>query len=536
MIIESSRMKIVRPIILYALFSLIILGAYEWVNMSVVSANTRGNSKTIFLPLITSPPAINVIVIFADDLGYGDTSPYGQEHIKTPRIAQMAEEGTLFTDFYSGAPHCPPARNSLMAGLHTGHTAIRFHGSLPSDTALSPQFLPRYLQNAGYKTGMFGKWGLGGYSTVNGVTVATSGRPETVGFDEFLGYMNHTDAHSYTLPHYDPNSTKHDLLWHIDSSGNTVEYPDANITYTHDLFVDKALEFIDTNKSSPFFLYLPFTLPHAEFYVPPDTATENLLGQYLNSDGTSIFPENAWPGTVQYPRPSEKPRATYAAMISRLDRDIGRILDTLETYGLDQNTIVMFSSDNGPQDTNGLDPASSDYPFNSSGGLRDRKYSLHEGGTRVPMIVWGVPSTIGGRVIEEPYAMYDVLPSILDIVGIAPATETDGISFAPALSGVSTEIDSHEFLYWETFTSFFKGQAVRMGDWKAVRYGVNSPSNPVVMYNLNDDISEQSNITNMCEIKQQMKMIMNREHVNPTTNNSGSQLNIAPLIIENCSN
>lgn len=456
----------------------------------------------------------NIIIIFADDLGYGDVQAfYPQTPIKTPRLNQMAAEGIKLTDFHSGAPHCPPARNSLLAGLHTGHTEVRFHGTLSADTPDEPRYIPRILQNAGYTTAMFGKWGMGSYVKQGNAYRANKGLPEKVGFEQFLGFLNHTDAQTYSLPTYPrlPGSGyMHNKLWMINPQGFTVEYPETNIPYVQDLFMEKTLTFIEEHQNEPFFLYLPFTLPHAEHYIPPDAPE---LKQYLRANGTSIFPEVPFAGDTQYARPQAMPRAVYAAMVSRLDSDVGRILDTLKQLNLDENTLVLFSSDNGPNDGGGLVRTDPNFPYDSSGGLRSEKYSLYEGGIRVPTIAWWPSKIAPASESAEPLGLWDILPTVAEVVGIEKRAlpQYDGQSFANLLFNRPSQSPNRPILYWETYTDFFKGQAVRMGNWKAVRIGLGSATNPVYLYNVATDPKEEVPLspTTNCSLLQQMKRAMN---------------------------
>jgi len=521
---------------------------------SLVSYEQQGNDRLVRINTPTEPGSIkivdyhngcdlaiefkkqpNVVVIFADDLGYGDLGVYGQEKINTPRLDQMAAEGMRLTNFYSGASYCPPARSTLMTGQHTGHTYIRDHGVLASDSSATPKYLPRFLQNAGYVTGMFGKWGLGDYSPREDVGAqATGGQPINMGFDEFLGQLTHRDAHTYTLPPHQPESINpriHPKLWTIEN-GQTVEYADSDISFTHDEFVNHALNFIERQQGHPFFLYLPFTIPHAELYVPNEEQSVEKM-QYFNGN-VSIFPETRWNGDSFFRRPNDYPRATYAAMISILDRDVGRILDHLEALGLDENTVVFFTSDNGPHEAGGMDMDATF--FDSSGGLRGIKWDLYEGGIRVPMIVrW--PSTIpSGQTSDDPMALWDLLPTIADMTDVEVTGNIDGMSMLPLLKGQSQP--QHDYLYWETFHNNFRGQAVRQGKWKAVREGINSQNDTVKLYDLENDEGEQINVANLpqnCPVLQELKTIMNTARTSPEYNPDNQNFAIAPLTIESCS-
>ncbi len=382
----------------------------------------------------------NIILILADDLGYGDLGCYGQKSIKTPDLDRMATEGMRFADFYSGSTVCAPSRCTLMTGYHTGHSRVRGNGIvplLPEDVTVA-----EILKEAGYTTGMFGKWGLG--------EPGTSGVPNLKGFDEWFGYLNQVHAHNY-YPDY---------LWR---NQERVQIPLG--TYSHDLFTNEALDFIKRQQDQPFFLYIPYTVPHAN----------NELGdQGMEVPSDAPYSHEPWP----------QQQKNYAAMISRLDGDVGKILSLLTELGLDQDTIVFFSSDNGPHEEGG---ASAKF-FNSSGPLHGIKRDLYDGGVRVPMIVHWPGKIRPGQTNNQPFALWDFLPTAAEVAGIQPPTWTDGISLLPALLGRRQK--QHEFLYWEFHERGFE-QAVRMDQWKAVRHGLDQPTE---LYNLESDISEQYNL------------------------------------------
>jgi len=397
----------------------------------------------------------NIVYILADDLGYGDIGPYGQTQILTPNLDRMAAEGMRFTDHYAGAPLCAPSRCVLMTGLHTGHARIRDNATDALNTlAEGDTTVAQSLKAAGYATACIGKWGLGKYGT--------TGDPAKKGFDHFFGFLDQDRAHFYY-----PTELQRD--------GQNVSI-DANIggkqgAYASDLFTDDALSFIGQRRSEPFFLYLAYTTPHAELLVPDDS-----LKQYAGKWEEKPFPKKHYGAQPQ-------PRAARAAMITRMDRDIGRMLNKLKEMGLDQDTLVIFASDNGPAKAGGADPAF----FHSSGPLRGLKFELTEGGIRVPMIArW--PGKIAPKTVSDlPCAFWDVFPTLTEIAGAKPPANLDGLSFAPTLLGNPAAQASHEYLYWEHNST----QAVRFGQYKAQR---RSPGKQIALYDLKADIGEATNI------------------------------------------
>lgn len=452
-------------------------------------------SAALALPFVhlgckkTQPPP-NIIYILADDLGYGELGSYGQKKIKTPNIDSLAAQGMKFTQHYSGSPVCAPSRCVLLTGKHTGHAYIRNNDEMPErgdvwhDPSLEGNrpLLPNtttigtILQNKGYTTGAIGKWGLGG--------PANAGEPNQQGFDFWYGYLCQRMAHNYYPTHLWKNREK-DFL-----EGNEYFFPHQKFpedkdpfdkasyedykgqTYSMDSMVAEALAFIKQNKENPFFLYLPFPVPHVSIQVPEDS-----LKEYEGA-----FPDTPYLGDKGY-TPHPAPRAAYAAMITRMDREIGKILALLEELGLSENTLVMFSSDNGPTFNGGTDSAF----FESAGPLRGLKTMLYEGGIRVPMLARWPGKIQPGSETDHISAFWDVLPTITDIVGCDPQANIDGISFLPSLLGHDEKQKKHEYLYWE-----YNGkQAVRMGNWKAYRPGFEES---IELYNLEDDIGEQNDL------------------------------------------
>lgn len=392
----------------------------------------------------------NVIFILADDLGYGDLGCYGQKMIATPRIDRLAAEGTRFTQFYAGSTVCAPSRCCLMTGMHTGHATVRGNARVP----LRPEdvTVAEVFKQAGYATGIVGKWGLG--------EPGTTGIPNRKGFDEWFGYLNQTHAHDYY-------PTK---LWRNEQEvileGNT---NNGRKQYSHDLFTHEAISFIERHKDGPFFLYLAYTIPHAN----------NELGA-KTGDGMEVPDYGPYTG-----RDWPVPEKGKAAMVTRMDGDIGRIMDQLKRLGIDERTLVLFTSDNGPHKEGGVKP---DF-FNSSGPLRGIKRDLYEGGIRVPMIVRGPSRVPEGRVSDQVWTMWDFLPTVCDLVGRPAPAGIDGISMLPLIKGRPQE-RRHEFLYWELHEKGSR-QALRMGDWKAVRIRAGQP---LELYNLKSDPGERTNV------------------------------------------
>ena len=408
-----------------------------------------------------APRRPNIILIVADDLGYGDLGCYGQTKIQTPNLDKLAAQGIRFTDFYAGSTVCAPSRCALMTGLHTGHAFIRGNGS----QALRPEDLTvaQILRDAGYHTGLIGKWGLGNENT--------TGTPLEKGFDEFAGYLDHVHAHDYYTDH----------LWRSDSRTGTndwIYFPEnqgAQRLYTHDLFTKAALNFVSINKPEqfnhyrPFFLYLAYTIPHAN----NEEAKRSGNGMQVPDDAP--YSSEAWPQT-------EKNKA---AMITRLDRDIGSLIAKLQELRIDENTVIFFTSDNGPHQEGGVDPKF----FQSGGPLRGIKRDLYEGGIRVPMIVYWPAKIKTGRVSQQVWSFWDFLPTAAEIALVKPPEKIDGISMLPTLLG-RAQTNQHELLYWEFHERGFQ-QAARMGRWKAVRPQADQP---LELYDLQTDEAEKHNV------------------------------------------
>lgn len=423
---------------------------------AILLAASSGAWRT---PAAQSRP--NIIFIQADDLGYGDLSAYGQAQFQTPALDRLAAEGIRFTQYYSGSTVCAPSRASLMTGLHTGHVWVRGNGEIPlrdEDVTVAMA-----LREAGYRTAVIGKWGLG--------KPGTGGDPGKKGFDLSFGFLDHRHAHRQFT----------DRLFRNGESVAT----NLERDYVNDLFTREAATFIEQPDTRPFFLYLSYTVPHAELRVPEDSLAPQ-RGKFAETpfvnaaaDGRPTGPGGPSLGYRSQPTP----KAAFVAMIARMDRDVGALVDRLKARGLDERTLVMFTSDNGPHKEGGADPAF----FKSSGGLRGIKRDLYEGGIRVPFIArW--PGTIPkGQVSAHPWAHWDIFPTLAEIAGAKAPAGLDGQSMTRALRGQSQP--AHEFLYWEFHERGFQ-QAVRMGRWKAVRL---SKDAPLEIYDLETDPREERN-------------------------------------------
>ena len=412
------------------------------------------------VPVAAADRAPNIIYIMADDLGYGDLSCFGQTHFETPNIDRLAAEGITFTDYYAGSTVCAPTRCVLLTGMHTGHAFVRGNREVnPEGQAPMPAdivTLPRRLKDAGYTTGMFGKWGLG---------APGSESDPTSHFDEFFGYNCQRQAHSFYPTH----------LWHNDEKVNL-----DGKTYSADLIQEKLLEFVRENRKQSFFAYVPFTIPHAAMHVPEEDHRpwrekwpqfDSKIGKYKGPLVTN-------------------PIAAFAGMMTRMDRHVGQLLDLLQELGIDENTIVSFTSDNGPHKEGGHDPEF----FDSNGALRGHKRDLYEGGIRVPFVARWPGKIQPGTQCDIPVAMWDVLPTCLEIAGVQTPAEVDGISYLPALLGKTDSQKKHEYLYWAFYERGGK-QAVRWKDWKGVRNNVGKdPDSTLELYDLASDLGETNNV------------------------------------------
>jgi arylsulfatase A-like enzyme len=411
-----------------------------------------------------APLRPNIIYIMADDLGYGDLGCYGQQKFATPHLDQLAREGILFTQHYAGSTVCAPSRSALMTGLHTGHGPIRGNQEIfPEGQAPLPDSLvtvAEILKSVGYTTGIFGKWGLG--------APGSEGIPTRQGFHHFFGYLCQRMAHTF-YPTY---------LWEQEEKYPLAGNDTGREIYSHDLVMEKALSFVERHAGGPFFLYLPINIPHAAMHVPADDL-EKFAGK---------FPETPFPGEGNYGA-QDQPKAAFAGMMTRMDRDIGRLMALLKTLGIDQNTLVIFTSDNGPHREGGHDP---DF-FNSNGPLRGYKRDLYEGGIRVPFIARWPEKITPQRTTSHIAAFWDFLPTACELAGAPVPKGLDGISYLPTLLG-NTPQATHEYLYWE-FHEQGKKQAIRQGDWKLVRLNIaREPDALPQLYHLGYDREEQKDV------------------------------------------
>jgi arylsulfatase A len=402
------------------------------------------------------PP--NIIYILADDLGYGHLGSYGQKDIMTPRLDQMAVEGMRFTDHYAGSALCAPSRCVLITGLHTGHCFIRNNKPLPVEGNVpipaDSQTIGKLLKQAGYATACIGKWGLG--------YPGSEGDPNKQGFDYFFGYNCQRQAHSYYPEHLWRNGKK--VILKGNAGGQQKDY-------SHDLLTAEALAFVRGQREGPFFLYLPYTIPHAKFQVPD-------LGVYAD-------------------RPWSDTQKAIAAMISRMDRDIGALLELLKDLGIEQNTLVIFASDNGSAGGDLLGK------FKGAGPFRGRKGTLYDGGLRAPLIARWPGKIAPGTTSDHVSCFQDMMPTFAELAGVSVPERTDGISIAPTLLGQSHQ-RRHEYLYWELKDN----RAVRMGDWKAVR-----GKKGLELFDLDSDISEQNNVAEEhSDLAAKMSGIMEAAH------------------------
>jgi arylsulfatase A-like enzyme len=415
-----------------------------------------------------APEKPNIIYILADDLGYGDLGCYGGKTIQTPRIDQMRSEGLKFTQHYSGSCMCAPTRACLMTGLHTGHARVRANGShlqsarvplLDEDVTVA-----EVLKNAGYATGVIGKWGLG--------EEGSSGIPNRQGFDFWFGYLNQSNAHHYYPP----------FLWRNEEQVLYPDNPEKRTHYSHDLFTEEGLRFIKEHREGSFFLYMAYTIPHVDLDVPDDSK-EPYIGKIEETEPYGT------PGGQHY-RHETQPHATFAGMVSRLDRDVGRLLDLVKELNLEENTLVIFTSDNGPTSAGGADPKF----FDGNGPLRGIKFEFYEGGIRAPMIArW--PGVIeAGTETDHISAHWDMLPTFAELAGMKAPKDIDGTSMAPLLSGDAAGQKPVPFLYWEGYARGGE-QVVRRGPWKAIRTKViDARKTAFELYNLDADLAETTNV------------------------------------------
>lgn len=465
----------------------------------------------IFSGVLYAQPAKkkpNVIYIYADDLGYGELGCYGQQKIRTPHLDKLAKEGIRFTQHYTGAPVCAPARAMLMTGKHSGHSYIRGNyelGGFEDETEGGQMPLPEgaftiahLMKNAGYTTGLIGKWGLGMNNT--------TGAPDRQGFDYYYGYLCQKQAHNFYPTHLWENGkwdTLNNPFFYVhrpipknspDSAFENFKSKDYSLTK----MAEKTFDFIRANKEKPFFLYLPYTGPHVSLQAP-DEAIKEYIGQF---DEQPYYGDRGYAST-------KYPLSTYAAMITYMDKQIGRIMALLKELKLDENTIVMFSSDNGTTfNVGGVDAAY----FNLTGGLRGRKQDLYEGGIRQPFIARWPGKIRAGKTSDHISAQFDMMATLAELAGVkAPAN--DGISLLPTLLGKDNQQQQHPFLYFE-FPEKSGQVAVRIGDWKGVKSNMKTDKNaPWEIYNLKNDVQEKDNVAAQHpELARQFEEILQQQH------------------------
>jgi len=440
----------------------------------------------------------NIIFILADDLGYGDVGFNGQKLIKTPNLDRLAQDGIILSQFYAGTAVCAPSRCSLMTGKHTGHTVIRDNlgvepeGQYPiSENEITTAEI---LKKAGYTTGAFGKWGLG--------FVGSEGDPNNQGFDTFFGYNCQSLAHRYYPDHLWNNNEK------VPLKGNgALQY---NKEYAPDLIQREALTFIDKNKQEPFFLYLAYILPHAELLVPEDSIFDYYKEKFTEKPFKGFdYGKDAKPTGYAS---QNYPHAAYAAMVTRLDLYVGQITEKLKELGLEENTLIIFTSDNGPHVEGGGDPEF----FNSAGGFRGIKRDLYEGGIRVPFAAKWPKVIQPGQQSDFIGAFWDILPTFSEIAGIKNPDTIDGISFLNTLKGNKNQ-KKHDYLYWEFHKEGGK-QAVRYGNWKGIRLNLlKDKKEPIALYDLSSDPQEKQDVSSKHpEIIKKITLFMNGAHVEST--------------------
>ncbi len=489
----------------------------------LVSCNTKetGNEKQTRKP--------NIVYILADDLGYGELGCFGQEKIETPHIDKLAEAGMKFTQHYAGAPVCAPSRCVLLTGLHTGHAFVRSndewrergdvwdYAKAAADPHLEGQrpipantfTIGKMLQKAGYTTACVGKWGLG--------APFTDGVPNKQGFDFFYGYNCQRQAHNYYPPHLWKNEEKIPLDNELVVPGTKLDegadpYDPASYArftqkeYAPELMQKEVLAFIERNKDKPFFLYYATPIPHDPLQAP-----KKWVDYYHKKFGE----EEPYLGDKGY-FPNRYPHATYAAMISYLDEQVGELVAKLKELGIYDNTLIIFSSDNGPTYAGGVDAPFFDSarPFRCGYGWA--KGFVHEGGIRVPMIAVWKDHIKPGAKSDHISAFWDVMPTLAEVSGAEIPVSIDGISFLPALTGKG-EQKEHDYLYWE-FPSYKGQQAVRMGDWKAQRMNILEGNMDIDLYNLKEDVREEHNVADKHpEIVDDVRTMMRDAHTQAVT-------------------
>ena len=445
----------------------------------LTSVSVGLNAQTAEVPKHNkSSETPNVIFILADDLGFSDIEAYGNQLISTPNINKLSKEGMSFTQVFSGSTISSPSRACLMTGQHTGHTKVRGHiehspeGQEPLDTAVHT--VAQLFRAAGYTTGAFGKWGLGYPGSI--------AEPNKVGFDKFFGYVCQRQAHSY-YP-----------LWLYD---NTTKIPLDGKTYAPDPIQQQALQFIRDNRDKPFFGYFAYTIPHASLEQPDDSILQMYKGKFC--EPKTFTYSGDYTGTTI-------PRTQFAGMVTRLDTYIGQVVDELRKLGILDNTLIIFTSDNGPHTEGGADPEF----FNTEKRLKGYKRSLYEGGVRVPFIVRWDGHVAPGTTSNHLAAAWDMMPTFTELLGMQAVwtQPTDGVSMLPTITGEGTQ-PQHDYLYWE-FHEEGGRQAVRKGPWKLIRQKIRT-SPTLELYNVDDDLNETRDLSAQNPEKvQELKSIMDK--------------------------
>lgn len=433
----------------------------------------------------------NIVYVLADDAGLADFGAFGGRLIQTPSIDRLASEGMRFDRHYAGSTVCAPSRSVLMTGKHSGHTRIR--GNARASLRAEDVTVAEVLQTQGYATALIGKWGLGDH--------ASPGAPDRKGFDHFFGYLDQGRAHRY-YPEF---------LWRNREKTEYPGNPEVRTHYSHDEMTREALAFIERSQDGPFFLYLAYTIPHAELDVPADSMAP--YHDAFDPETPFTWWRHPLDWSAYHYRGQQTPKAAYAGMISRLDRDIGRILDRLEALGLDERTIVMFASDNGRATEGGSAAAF----FRGDLPLRGTKRDYYEGGIRTPFVIHWPGTVAPGSATDHLSAFQDILPTFAELAGAPLPDDIDGISLAPTLLGEPERQVAHGHLYWEwpgVAGRFGAAQAIRMGRWKLLRRKrwLRSPS--VELYDLDADPREERDISaDQPELVVDLIARMDREHL-----------------------
>ncbi|MBP6386733.1 MAG: arylsulfatase [Pseudarcicella sp.] len=456
------------------------------------------NLKTGFICLFTSfslatigqvtTPKPNVIVVLADDLGYGNLSIYGSKIIKTPNIDNLGKEGIVFTSHYSGAPVCSPSRASLMTGKHVGHCSVR--GNQPKGQLLQPEetTLPEVFKSAGYKTAIIGKWGMGNAPEPND--------PMINGFDHQYGYVNMWHAHNFYPEFLYKNAQKVTLEGNKTGNVPAGDYPEgigyasSRVKYAPNEFEREALEFIDNNKEKPFFMYFAINTPHANSEYKKTGMEVPNFGRFENETWTD-------------------PEKAYATMVENLDNTVGKLVEKLKALNLDENTMIVFSSDNGAHSEGGHNP---DF-FDDNGPFRGYKRDMYEGGIRTPLLIRWPAKIKKGQVTNHVSAFWDILPTMCDVAGAKKPVGIDGISMMPTLVKSKLLQPNHEYLYWEFYEEGGK-QAVLYKNWKGIRLNTNfSDKMKFELYNLSADPAELHNVADQNpEMVKKMIEYMGKAH------------------------